>query len=444
MRVIETNSQHVIKVDDMQNGYITLIDHVLKHGRSVSPRGQDTVEVSPLSVVLTRPQYATPVNVGRKINLALASAETTHLTAGISDAHQLCAIVPRFRDFVNGDRLLGAYGPRIHDQMPYVIKSLVEDSDTRRAIAMIWRPDQDNDDEIRDVPCTVSLGWTIRDGQLNAHTYMRSNDVFLGVPYDFTMFTRLQMTLAWVLGVGVGTYTHTAASMHIYVRDVEKLTGLTQTSKIVPSPVPPHGAPNGERTWDTGAYAGQKRELFTALSRWRRVLTWSKDAMLPTPNKPLPETTVNGSRWHRNILKPYLTDNLYCSLCHYALPRTVENFWAHNRDNKWKGRCRKCINEQQFQPPEVELPKRLEKRCNRYGTTSEWYYKQLELQQHVCAICHTTPDNGRYREFVIDHDHVSGRVRGLLCSSCNHALGLLNDDQERISRMITYLRNSSE
>ena len=51
--------------------------------------------------------------------------------------------------------------------------------------------------------------------------YMRSNDIWMGLPYDVFSFTCMQILLAFKLGVGIGTYTHHAASLHLYKRDYD-------------------------------------------------------------------------------------------------------------------------------------------------------------------------------------------------------------------------------
>lgn len=58
-----------------------------------------------------------------------------------------------------------------------------------------------------------------------------------------------------------------------------------------------------------------------------------------------------------------------------------------------------------------------------------------------CAICGGDHPGGRFGNWHIDHDHNSGAVRGVLCSWCNTALGLLGDDPERMDRAAEYLRN---
>ena len=51
-------------------------------------------------------------------------------------------------------------------------------------------------------------------------TYMRSNDIWMGFPYDVFQFTAMQILLSMQLGVELGTYTHISGSLHLYERDL--------------------------------------------------------------------------------------------------------------------------------------------------------------------------------------------------------------------------------
>jgi hypothetical protein len=64
----------------------------------------------------------------------------------------------------------------------------------------------------------------------------------------------------------------------------------------------------------------------------------------------------------------------------------------------------------------------------------------LQSQGGRCAICHTDQPGGHGR-FHIDHDHVSGRIRGLLCNNCNRGLGSLKHDPDFLRKAITYLES---
>jgi hypothetical protein len=73
---------------------------------------------------------------------------------------------------------------------------------------------------------------------------------------------------------------------------------------------------------------------------------------------------------------------------------------------------------------------------SRYGITPEDYDQMLKEQNGVCAICKVR----KKEKLHIDHDHKTGRVRGLLCGACNRALGLLKDNTDFLNKAIEYLQ----
>lgn len=74
-----------------------------------------------------------------------------------------------------------------------------------------------------------------------------------------------------------------------------------------------------------------------------------------------------------------------------------------------------------------------------YGITPEDWEKLFESQNGECASCGDVPPEDAKRRFHVDHDHSTGTVRGILCHSCNVALGHLKEDQERIAKLGLYL-----
>ncbi|MGZ4659718.1 MAG: endonuclease VII domain-containing protein [Arthrobacter sp.] len=79
----------------------------------------------------------------------------------------------------------------------------------------------------------------------------------------------------------------------------------------------------------------------------------------------------------------------------------------------------------------------------RHGISEEDYTSMLAEQGGVCYICQreetTVHSGGRVKLLAVDHDHQTGAVRGLLCQKCNHALGLFDDDPERLRRAADYI-----
>jgi hypothetical protein len=77
----------------------------------------------------------------------------------------------------------------------------------------------------------------------------------------------------------------------------------------------------------------------------------------------------------------------------------------------------------------------------KYGIDVAGYEALLAKQDGCCAICGTTNPKGRTVSpyFCVDHDHSDGRVRGLLCSTCNTGIGHLRDDPDLLRKAIAYL-----
>lgn len=116
------------------------------------------------------------------------------------------------------------------DQWEYVRKLLSDAPETRQAVIHIKEP---RNIPSKDVNCTVSLQFLLRDNKLYLTVYMRSNDLWLGFPFDVFQFANMQILMAMELGVELGTYTHIAGSLHLYERDFK--TGWENTKKDKPS-----------------------------------------------------------------------------------------------------------------------------------------------------------------------------------------------------------------
>jgi thymidylate synthase len=148
------------------------------------------------------------------------------LIGGFSDPNWAVRYAPnleRFRE-PNSQRFWGAYGERIGQQLPAVVEKLIQDPYTRQAVITLWRPELDNQPGMLDYPCTIAIGFSIAGStmdDLDMRVTMRSNDAWLGLPYDMFQFGQLQQTVANVLGLFPGKYTHTAWSMHLYQDNIE-------------------------------------------------------------------------------------------------------------------------------------------------------------------------------------------------------------------------------
>ena len=80
----------------------------------------------------------------------------------------------------------------------------------------------------------------------------------------------------------------------------------------------------------------------------------------------------------------------------------------------------------------------------KYGVTQEWYDEQLTLQDGGCKICGTKDPGKGLKHFHVDHSHKTGKVRGLLCHSCNTGLGFFKEDVKLIEKAIEYVNRHSK
>lgn len=81
----------------------------------------------------------------------------------------------------------------------------------------------------------------------------------------------------------------------------------------------------------------------------------------------------------------------------------------------------------------------------KFNITIEGYAHLLEQQNSVCAICfkpERAKMNGKIKKLSVDHNHVTGRVRGLLCSVCNTGIGKLQEDKTILLSAINYLERN--
>ena len=121
------------------------------------------------------------------------------------------------------------YGPRMIAQRPSIIKELTENPNSRRAVISILK-DSDlallGTDEKLEFPCTDSATFFIRDGKLNCHVHMRSQNMVTVIKLDMYLWARFSCEMAKELGVEPGRFSSTIVSAHVFERDKEYLQSL--------------------------------------------------------------------------------------------------------------------------------------------------------------------------------------------------------------------------
>jgi hypothetical protein len=93
--------------------------------------------------------------------------------------------------------------------------------------------------------------------------------------------------------------------------------------------------------------------------------------------------------------------------------------------NRWKKKDYEKRPEQYF-----------EYNLKRYNITADEYWQMFEEQNGVCKVCNEEPGD---KKLAVDHCHDTGEVRGLLCSRCNTALGLLREDKNIMKSLMEYI-----
>ncbi|MGC7464259.1 endonuclease VII domain-containing protein [Xanthomonas citri pv. citri] len=136
-------------------------------------------------------------------------------------------------------------------------------------------------------------------------------------------------------------------------------------------------------------------------------------------------------------------DPKVCNGCKVAKPRA--EFYPNGKGVSSK--CRECVKIESTQRQRRD-PAAARDACKRskmkvqYGMTLEQYDAKLKAQGGACAICGSTDPKGNGR-FAIDHCHMTGKVRAILCAPCNQGLGMFDDNIEKLAEAIAYLQRWS-
>lgn len=213
--------------------WLDLLDSVMQQKGVSSPRGLLTKELLHHTIVVDARKPVLRVQE-RGLSYKFMAAEAYWILSGSDSVDGIAPYnvnISKFSD--DGKTFFGAYGPKIKSQLPYVIHKLVSDKDTRQAGLTIWR---ESPPYTKDVPCTVAVFFSIRGDVLNAHVFMRSSDIWLGLPYDVFNFSMLihlvcgELNLAGCPGITPGLVYLTAMSSHLYASNWDKAHICLQTS----------------------------------------------------------------------------------------------------------------------------------------------------------------------------------------------------------------------
>ena len=123
-------------------------------------------------------------------------------------------------------------------------------------------------------------------------------------------------------------------------------------------------------------------------------------------------------------------NNKQCARCKSI--KSLEHYGSNRqRKDSLQLYCKSCIRKARF---ESHLK-------YTYNLKLEDYNKMLEDQNYKCNICGSSNSStSQHDRLVVDHNHKTGKIRGLLCDKCNRALGLFCDSKELLEKAIQHLK----
>lgn len=205
-------------------------------GKQSSPRGQHTLEICNATILIEEP-WQIPLTIrNRNLRNFIGAIEALQLVGQTSKPEQLIDNVKTFEQFADNGIFHGAYGVRIFGMLQPIIDLLKYDPDSRQAILTIYNSQADLNVQAKDIPCTLTIQFMIRDNKLCARTSMRSNDIWLGLPYDLIQFIALQGAIAKALSISMGWYCHTVGSLHLYESNIDDAKRIRLSEPAIKKP----------------------------------------------------------------------------------------------------------------------------------------------------------------------------------------------------------------
>lgn len=213
---------------------------LLQQKDTLEGRTGDVFEILHSFITIEEPRQKWIYDRVPPVSIAYALAELVWIMNGENSSDVINFFNPQLEKFAGRAKIYhGAYGKRIRshygfDQLEKAYYALQNVPESRQVVIQIYDTKKDfpidngkpRDD---DIPCNICSMLKVRQGKLEWSQIMRSNDVLLGMPYDFIQFTGLQEILAGWLELDIGTYNHFSDSLHLYNRDISKIDVAGET-----------------------------------------------------------------------------------------------------------------------------------------------------------------------------------------------------------------------
>lgn len=129
-----------------------------------------------------------------------------------------------------------------------------------------------------------------------------------------------------------------------------------------------------------------------------------------------------------------------CIKCNERKDKEEFHYNSKTRDNLTSS-CKDCVKIYRKQNKDLIHGQTLKRK---YGITHQDYLRMLDEQEGVCATCGLEESKNLHGRLYVDHNHETGKVRGLLCHQCNKALGNAQDDATILYNLYKYKLHHDE
>lgn len=216
---------HQIECDTVTDAFEKGFNFLTQYGEIVESRIGKTKHLTDVTFIVKNPYHNVCLNPQRNLSLRYLLGELRWYLSGSNKVEDIGKYAKMWYSLSDdGETVNSAYGYRIFhkfgfDQLQYCIDKLKKNPYDRQCVIHIKEA---TDKPTKDTPCTCLLQFTCFQGRLNLHTYMRSNDIWLGTPYDMAFFTILLQIVSEKTGIPAGKYYHTVGDLHVYEKHWNK------------------------------------------------------------------------------------------------------------------------------------------------------------------------------------------------------------------------------
>lgn len=209
------------KYKNMNDAYPVLIKKLLRE----SPDKNGMRSLQNITIVSMNPMQNIIDNDIRKMSMSYAKRELRWYESHSTSVLELQNYAPIWKRMHNGDGEVNSnyfYQINRNGQYDHVVDIIKKDPLTRRAWLTILDTKEHHKHKY-DTPCTVGVGFNIRNNRINMTVCMRSNDVWYGFPYDQYMFSHLLKSMSIDTNYKIGKYTHFVIDFHLYPKQWKKI-----------------------------------------------------------------------------------------------------------------------------------------------------------------------------------------------------------------------------